>query len=550
MTTAYLLQYSRVSSSSQLDGDGLLHQQLPSEVLQELCTEHSLKLYPEIFSDKAVSAFKVNAAERPSFSQLLSLIESTQVDNQSVLVLYNLDRLSRENISTALSTLLRVLDSCRIYISQEKRLFDKDDPNLMVNLMMALISLSRANEESETKRKRSNDAIAHTIQKHLDGVRGKKGGVFWHYAGCYPAWYDLEEGELLPNQTSIDAIRDFIGRIINGESLNQAWLHIRANYPAPKKHKNGWSKMTMSELHKDKALLGQYSLKGQDIPNYYEPIIDEKTYYQFVNARGKRNFVLSDANKDKTSIFSGYGISHCRCCGSAMTIHRTKGYNYLRCASVGRCLPCDNPVTVSEKALLEALNTNLMKTVGLVQDEPTDSNLPMLEANLKAASDAHLKMQQDYMDTQASFLIPMIQSKQTEIDTLMVQIEEEKKRTHTFVPDVPSEIPTDRDKLRKLYRDTLTGLKFWKLGGDDSILKSSKDSNSYVSILDDHDIRPSLSSPHLANLPTKGTLVSVYTVYGISFSMVLWQGRVIWTGQLTESDGFDEENSLKDVIWG
>lgn len=486
----YLLQYKRVSSKVQLKGTGLTQQQLSDEALSQLQDKYGLQLYPTVFTDEAVSAFKVSASERPSFSKLLHLIESEHVSDESVLVLYNLDRLSRQNISSALSTLLRVLDSCRIYIAQEGRLFDKNDPDLMVNLMMALISLSRANEESEVKRKRKNQSVDAIIERHLNGERGKNGGVLWYFTGGYPLWFKLEDRELLLNDPMVKAIRKFIDMIIKGSSANAAWVYLKENYPAPRLHKNGWAKGMLMSLHKNKALIGEWSYSGRDIPNYITPIIDEKTYYQFVNARTKRNYQKTQST---VSIFTGYGISHCSC-GAHMNSQIANGYRTIRCSTVALGEPCSSPASTSEKGLLAAMNQNLMKCIGMVDNDPIDSKLPLLEAELEKSRAGLLKIEQDYLETQASVLIPLMQTQQNKVDDLIKQIEEEKLNTNVYVPEYPSQIPTDPSKLRELYRNTLTRLKFMKL-------------------------------------PDKqGVRVFIDTVYGIKFSLTLKGGRCIGIG--------------------
>ncbi|PKF51340.1 recombinase family protein [Enterovibrio nigricans] len=341
----YLIEYSRVSTSKQIDKTGLKGQQLSDDERDFLCNEYELTPYHETFSDLAVSAFKINASERPRFSRIIELLDSGIASPDSVLVLSNLDRLSREDINTAVHTLTGIIDKCRIYITQEKRIFDKHDPSLMTNLMMALISLSRANGESQAKSERVTKANLVRIQNHHDGVKGVNGLPLAIPSGRYPSYIDTntETGEISLNPYKATVMKTVINMMLSGSPVRgiQDWLVV--HHP-----KLDWGEMMLRRIHTRKALYGEFNItvrgKQHTLSNHVPPLIDEATFYQLVQIRTE-NFKARTRTEGLISVFTGFKKSYCRSCGSPMVTTVSDGKEILKYrGSSDRKNPCKNVV--------------------------------------------------------------------------------------------------------------------------------------------------------------------------------------------------------------
>ena len=98
MRTAY--SYQRFSSTKQKKGDSTRRQ---NNAAAEFCRAHGLVL-AETFRDDGVSAFRgKNFSNESALGEFLRLVENGSVKQGSVLVIENMDRLSRQSILPCLS---------------------------------------------------------------------------------------------------------------------------------------------------------------------------------------------------------------------------------------------------------------------------------------------------------------------------------------------------------------------------------------------------------------------------------------------------------------
>lgn len=497
----YLFQYRRVSSSKQLKGGGLEQQTLTDININKLCSEYDLKPYPEVFEDKAVSGFHISAQDRPSFSRLLTLIESGNVHPDSVLVLSNIDRLGREDIHTAASTLLRVTTSCRLYMTHDQRLFDKSNPNLLVDLIMTLAAMQRAHEESLTKSIRSKQAINQAIKQHINGVRGANGYPLALPCGMLPYWVDSIKGEVITNQRLKLVVRAICLKLIAGESINSVFKWLVENHEPPKQRQ--WNIETVRKMHYNRSLIGEYSIKSGDqvttILDYVEPILTKTEFYQLVDARSKHN--RNTGKSENVFVFTGYGVSSCRCCGGYMTSSLSQGRERIRCANIiHRRNDCDNPVQLEGSNLLEIMNKQVLSVIGSeALTNPVDKvRYKELKTSLDVIDKAIDKMKQQYLDTQADFIIEMITDKQAEHKAITSELTglESSRSLESFNP--VTSIPEDRKELREAYRKLIRSIKFHRIG--------------------------------------KGkVLVSVYSYHDVNMSLYIHYGKLKKIGNLTGS---------------
>ncbi|WP_028022217.1 recombinase family protein [Enterovibrio calviensis] len=497
----YLIQYTRISSHSQRLGTGLQGQALSQEEMNHLCSTYNVIPYHETFCDSAVSAFKVSAKDRPAFSRILANLESGAFSPSSVLVLANLDRLSRQDIHTACTTLLSVIQQVRVYIVQERRLFSKDDPDLMMGLMMALATLQRGHDESLAKSTRTNKSNLVRIQNHKDGIKGKNGNSLSITSGKYPMWVKLVDGEVTIDPAKADIAREVVRLMIEGKSISQVQHWLVANHPSIK-----WGEMSLRRLHTRKTLIGEFSItiNGEKhvLHNHIEPIISEAEYYRLVAVRSEHTATRMK-KWDNVSIFTGYKKSYCRSCGSPMTTVIDKNKESVRCRGGSIYDKCPNLVCIKTDYLVAALRELNFSFKSLVP-EPSTSLLPMLEVKLKECGDAVATMEKDYMEHQHSFLLPLMAKKHEEIAALEAQIEEDKVKQSNHMGSIFDTLPETPEELRELLMNLTQSMKFYKV----------KRGN---------------------------TLTTIYFKNGFITSIYLAYGKVVQAGLLTGSNEGDIE---------
>ncbi len=182
-TPPKIYNYARVSSTKQLQGVGLETQQQRS-VLEELSEKHHLPIDDENFVDQGLSAYHGKHKEG-ALGVVLTRIESGEIPAGSILVVFSLDRLSRETVNIAMEQLLRIINQgVRVYTHIDGKLFDAKSEHLTADLIISLITMQRANEESETKSKRTNGAFKVALKRWKETSEPQRN------LGRTPLWID------------------------------------------------------------------------------------------------------------------------------------------------------------------------------------------------------------------------------------------------------------------------------------------------------------------------------------------------------------------------
>ena len=154
----------------QRDGDTTRRQ---TNAAESFCKLHGLDLV-DTFTDAGVSGFKgKNFSNESALSEFLKLVESGTVERGSCLVVENMDRLSRQSILPCMAKFMEIINSGVSVgvISQNKVLDAKSITENPMELMLVLVEFARANNESETKSKRTKSAIAKKLELAKTGER-------------------------------------------------------------------------------------------------------------------------------------------------------------------------------------------------------------------------------------------------------------------------------------------------------------------------------------------------------------------------------------------
>jgi DNA invertase Pin-like site-specific DNA recombinase len=136
------------------------------EFASNYCKLHNLTLVEDLsFKDLGVSAFKGNNLKSGALGKFLDLVVSGQIPSGSTLVIESFDRLSRQTAVKAQAVFFEIISAgITIVTAMDNRSYNiqsvADNP---FDLMYSLMSMIRANEESETKSKRVKEAIKSKI---------------------------------------------------------------------------------------------------------------------------------------------------------------------------------------------------------------------------------------------------------------------------------------------------------------------------------------------------------------------------------------------------
>jgi DNA invertase Pin-like site-specific DNA recombinase len=302
MTVAY--SYRRWSDRKQNKGDSARRQKSP---LKAVCEAHGWTLSPLSFVDAAARAFRGRHKETGKLGLFLRLIDDGTVKAGSVLIVEDLDRLTREEIDEAEDLFKRIIRSgVSIYVIRTERLYTKESLKNPFELFEAVWRMYLAHDESAKKAKRLKDwwqgARDRLAQKPLPRC---------------PGWLEYDSGRFVSVADRVAAVRrifrlaqDGLGilgicRQLNGEGL-PFWGYSR---------KLGWNKSYVATLLHNRQVLGEYQpmtweagkrkLAGPVVRGYYPAIITEAEFQKVQRILRARKKQTGPTCNECRNLFTG-----------------------------------------------------------------------------------------------------------------------------------------------------------------------------------------------------------------------------------------------------
>jgi DNA invertase Pin-like site-specific DNA recombinase len=347
--------YIRFSSPEQEKGDSLRRQ---IQLSEEYCKQHGLILDDTLkLTDRGLSAFKGIHRTKGTLGEFLRLVEEGKIPPGSVLLVENLDRLSREQILDALNQFTSIIKAgIKIVTLQDGMEYDQESINQnWAQLIISITYMARAHDESETKSKR--------ISAVWENKRSKAGNGGKKLTAKAPAWLKLSQDRtkfiLIPEAAkAIELIfrkklagkgAERIARELNDDP--NIWKPPRTG---PKKT-GGWRDSYINKILRSRAVIGEFQPHklvdgkrqpiGDPIPDYFPPVIDKELFYQ-VQAQLQANAEKKGNAGGRTGKVSNLFIHVIKCglCGYPMHFINKgkppKSRKYLVCDASRRLKTC------------------------------------------------------------------------------------------------------------------------------------------------------------------------------------------------------------------
>jgi len=274
--------YLRVSSAQQAKEtrDGINRQM---QMAEDFCKREGITLSTETFRDLGVSAFKGhNKDPRSALSAFIQGVDLGKIETPSYLLIERLDRLSREDVISAMN-LLR--DICErgvtvVSIADGHKYTSESIRKDISQIMMMVLSFALANEESAKKQDRLKKAWESARRKAQTGIKIKT---------SYPSWLKLKGEEFTVIEDKADQIRLMFKLFLED---GYGYKSI-SNYLNKKGEKtvNGlaWYPQIVKNLLKNPAVIGElHTAKREDgkrvktgdvVQGYYPSIVSETDFY-------------------------------------------------------------------------------------------------------------------------------------------------------------------------------------------------------------------------------------------------------------------------------
>jgi DNA invertase Pin-like site-specific DNA recombinase len=389
--------YIRFSSPEQAKGDSYRRQR---EAALAYCQEQGLELAATseyTFFDRGRSAFTgKHTDDTGELGRFLKLVENGAIPKGSYLIVESLDRLSREEVRKALPRFLDLLGKgiC-IYTSIDKHLYTENYD--LSDLVISIVSMSRAHEESAHKGNRVSEAWQN--KRNLARTQKKPLG------NACPYWLQLVNGAYQKRPDRVLVIERIFEMCLQGygqmtiaKRLNEDGVAVFGSVSGEKpRNKSGaWGSSSVGKILDNRAVLGEYQPMsqmnrsrindGEPVEGFYPPIIEPDVFLRAKAARVQRQ--TSGATKQSSNFNIWQGIAKCHLCGDAMHLinkgRAPKGYTYLQCflAKKGRCHNGSIRIEQTEAVFKEILTK--VDSLALVQGQSAEilASLEVAEGKL------------------------------------------------------------------------------------------------------------------------------------------------------------------------
>ncbi|MFA0199173.1 recombinase family protein, partial [Vibrio atlanticus] len=390
MKTAY--SYIRFSSSRQADGDSIRRQ---TELARSYANEHGLDLQDVSISDFGVSAFRGGNSTEGELGTFLKLVDDGNIQSNCYLLVESLDRLSRDKVRKALRLFLSIIDrGITVVTLSDGRVYSPDSDNDM-DLLMSILIMSRANNESEMKSKRTSSAWNKARLDALSGIKAKNSRL--------PDWlsWNDDKTDFVVNQLAREVIQRVFELSAGGSGIEIIARTLNEEGSRTFKQGKDWRSSGVSKLLRNRAVIGEFQFYqkdaqgkrepiGEPITGYYPELVSKQlflTVQQGMDLRNKRG--SGNRSGQFTNLFTG--LIRCGECGSAVVTssQTTKTpQGYLKCT-----MRCESKARMNYKytepqvlSALSSLQSVIEKYRTPISDETASIELDIRSISEKISS--------------------------------------------------------------------------------------------------------------------------------------------------------------------
>lgn len=351
-----VFSYGRFSNATQSAGDSYARQ---TKAAKAFADEHGLELADPteyLFFDKGRSAYKgKHLDDTGELARFLRYVEDGSIPAGSYLVIESLDRLSRERVRDALPRFLDLLvKDINVYTSTDRRLYTKDYNE--IDLIISIITMSRAHEESATKGGRVS--AAWRAKQKLARETGKPLGKL------RPLWLDLTPDGYVLNPERAAIVRRIF--TLSAQGYGSRSIAVTFNqegipaFTAGRKNFSGlWNYSGIRHIMESRTVLGEYqphiftdgvrTPAGEPILGHFPAVVTEDEFYLANAAKDARH--SGGVTKTTTNFNMLTGILCCYRCGGMMHLLGQRKRKYFKCSNSNRGT-CDAGIIGAPRAEL------------------------------------------------------------------------------------------------------------------------------------------------------------------------------------------------------
>lgn len=350
MTAAY--SYLRMSRPEQARGDSLRRQ---LKGAREYATANGLTLVEDM-RDIGVSAYKGKNSTEGILATFLAAVEAGAIAPGSVLIVENLDRLSRQQVPKALRLFLAILEGGIeiVTLSDGQRYTESSISDGPTQILISILALSRAHEESALKAQRIGEAWQKKREIAPGGVPMTAMAPAWLCLSPSRSEWHFRDGRDGIVRRIFEEASDGIGamtiaRRLTVEGVEPWGPRRRKSLPGPR----GWHPSAIKKILANEAVIGVFQPhqirngkrvpSGPPIPDYFPTAIPADLFWRARAAiEGRKRGGAGRKGKRFSNLLAGLCV--CGACGGPVHFvdkgAPPKGGRYFQCDHARRRAGC------------------------------------------------------------------------------------------------------------------------------------------------------------------------------------------------------------------
>jgi DNA invertase Pin-like site-specific DNA recombinase len=308
METAAPLAFSyiRFSHPDQARGDSLRRQ--TDGRVEQFCQRHRLTLDTTLsLRDLGVSAFRGrHRSDKHDLGKFLELVRRGRIPVGSYLIVENLDRLSREEERPALRLWMDLLDAGINIVQLEPETIFRHEKSDMLDIMRAIMELSRGHGES----KRKSDLIGPAWREKKRLAAAEKTPL----TKRVPGWLKLVDGQWEVKQEAARTVRHIYHLATAGYGIGVIVKRLNADHIPTLGRADFWAHSSVAKILSNRAVVGEYQPytgrggqrkpDGKPIPGYYPRVIEDEEWFAAQAAMASRRSKPGRPAKEHVNLFA------------------------------------------------------------------------------------------------------------------------------------------------------------------------------------------------------------------------------------------------------
>lgn len=312
METPRVYSYSRFSSPEQAKGHSLERQ---VQRAREWAEARGLVLEDEL-SDLGLSAFHADHLKTGALGRFVALVEAGKIPPGSILLVEQLDRLTRESLHNAQGLLWRILDAgIRVVTLVDDEEYTREQGIGAVIKM--LVALEASHQESSKK----SDRLRESWKKRA--ARAEAGEVI---SKRVPGHLKVVDKKIIVIPDRAEVLKEMFTMAAEGMGITSIAGRLNKRGEPTWGPGRSWRRTVVYQMLTSPAAVGTLQLDmfkdKRDIEGYYPAVVDKALFQRVQRSLSAKTFgggsSRAGRNAGYTNLISGIGF--CAECGSRMAI--------------------------------------------------------------------------------------------------------------------------------------------------------------------------------------------------------------------------------------